>query len=161
MSHVNDALRSAQWRKVNRCHLRYRALLLFQGFARDRERAAAVVPLTGGWAVRAGRRVGLPVQNRRRGRRLLRRVPQWQIGGHRASDAGALVIRTTRGHRLLVILDRIILNARIRFVWKFLRWGGVILRIFHRVLVYGAAYTGTNRPYATECGTAGLLRGDD
>lgn len=25
----------------------------------------------------------------------------------------------------------------------------------------GAAYTGTDRPYATECGTAGLLRGDD
>lgn len=108
MPHVNDALRSAQWRKVDRCHLRHRALLLFQRFARDRERAI-VVPLTGSWTVRAGRRVGLPVQNRRRGRRLLRRVSQRQIGGHRSSDAGALVIRTARRHRLR--LDRITLDA--------------------------------------------------
>lgn len=36
-----------------------------------------------------------------------------------------------------------------------------MLRTFYRVLVRGAAYTGTDRPYATECGTAGLLRGDD
>lgn len=101
----------------------------------------------------------------------MRRESQRQIGaGHRRRSGAtavvatpALVIRTVHRHRFLIVrLNRIILDARIRFTRKFL-WTGVILQMLHRIcLVRGAVDTGVDRPYAAKrCRRAGLFRVDD
>lgn len=153
MPHVHDALWSAQRRKVYRCHLRHRVLLLLlQRFTGDRERAVVAVPRRGSRLVRVGRRVVLPVQ---RGYRRLRRESKRQVRGYRRpAVVPALVTRTVDEHPFVIRLNGIIFYTRIRFTWKLLR--GIILRL-HRIVVRGAVHASADRPHTAKCGTWLLL----